>query len=203
MTRRGSTRRRGRPLAVAPLLAVLLVGCCPYHVPDLPPDEHEPNDDVSQATALTLGAAIEATMNGSDGPDVFRFEAAEGQRLRVEVELVDGGWLHFEAQLGGPGTSTATDLYLPGDGTPYGFDHVATETGTYYLTLVGISDVPADALCLRAVLRYRLRVSLVEPEDATTAAVAPPPAWTRPDRAPALEPLITRGPRPPRCAPSA
>lgn len=155
-------RRPVLHILAAALLVALLSGClCRNRVPNFPPDQLEPNDTPAQATVLTLGSPVQAAINEGDEPDVFRFEAEQGQTIRVHVASLEGGALHLDVLLEGPSDSVTADLPDHFESFPASLAYVVTETGTHFLTLEGDYVGPPDALCIRGRLRYELLVDVV------------------------------------------
>lgn len=156
--------KRAAHLSIAGLAAViLLTGClCRNPTINFSPDVLEPNDTQAQATVLLPATVLVATMNEGDAPDVFRFEAVQGETLRFDVDQLAGHDLDFDVQIDSPdGGSVTADLpegFIP---FPASLEYQATATGTYYLTLVGDYVGPPDALCIRGILEYQLEMTVL------------------------------------------
>ncbi len=116
--------------------------------------EKEPNDGFEQAQAITVPAAIEATIKGERDVDVFKFDGKKGDKLRIEVQA---------ARFGSP-VDAIVVVYDAGrrvvdsaDGTAQNPDPVLAVTlpkdGTYYISVLDASDLGGANFGYRLVVR--------------------------------------------------
>jgi hypothetical protein len=96
-------------------------------------EEREPNDDVTQATPLTLGATGRGNLDGETDADVYRVELTRAGMLAARLGGIDGVDLSLEL-LDAKGASLAKSDRGPAQ-TIEGLPNVPLEAGVYYLAV--------------------------------------------------------------------
>lgn len=111
--------------------------------PTPPPDRDfgEPNDDFGQETPLPFDTALDARIAPGDSADIYAVEMAAGETLNVNLEFS-----HAEGDLtlfvGKPDTAPIVGSFSQSDNEVMSI--TATETGTYYLVIVGSDGATAE-----------------------------------------------------------
>lgn len=116
--------------------------------------EKEPNDGFDQAHAITIPAAVEATIRQERDPDVFKFEGKRGSKLRIEVQAARFGSPLDAMLVLSDANRRVVDSADDSDGTP---DPVLVVTlprdGTFYLSVIDAHDLGGANFGYRLVVR--------------------------------------------------
>ncbi len=115
------------------------------------PDTYEPNDDFAQARTITPGTAIQAYICTDQDVDYFKFTAAAGQRITIDLTDIPAGndydlWLSDpnQVQVGSSTNSGNADERI---------EHTAALSGEYFVVVNSYTGASATQ-------PYRLNVTL-------------------------------------------
>uniref|UniRef100_UPI00301C8869 pre-peptidase C-terminal domain-containing protein n=1 Tax=Paludisphaera sp. TaxID=2017432 RepID=UPI00301C8869 len=106
--------------------------------------------DLDQAVAYTAGTDRSGTLTPGRATDLYKFTAAAGQTIALDLQALTGGDVSFGAQwtLYGPsGRQLAGNWWYNGTSDT---SVLAPETGTYYLAIQGGSDAASIGYAFKA-----------------------------------------------------